>query len=185
VQQEKLKILFIPADNIEANISRSYYFAKGLAEYTDVFFVTWKDYRTKKWLGGRSSILNTLQCFFNSLFAEYKLYKNGTDNFTRVNCSVFIDALVGRIIGRVNAKKIMRKHNEKTLNQLIKRLNPDVIFYSDSYYYFPAIENHKVLQVCDLQDDIDWEQFPTKLQLYEKAYLNEQYNKCQLYYIVS
>ncbi len=181
----KIKILFIPADNIEANISRSYYFAKRLSDFAYVYFVTWKDYRTAKWLGGKSSKFNTLLCFFKSLFAKYKLYQKDAEGFTRVNCSVFIDALVGRIIGRITAKKIMRKNNTKTLKKLIENIKPDVIFYSDSYYYFPAIENHKILQVCDLQDDIDWEQFPLKLQQYEKAYLYEQYKKCQLYYIVS
>lgn len=182
---KKLKILFIPGDNIEANISRSYYFAKGLAEYAEVYYVTWKDYRSIKWLGGKLSKLNTLKCFFNSLFAKFKLYKNEEGNFTRVNCSVFIDALVGRFFGKVNGKKIMRNHNAKTLTKLIQKLNPDVIFYSDSSYYFPAIENCKILQVCDLQDDIDWEQFPKRLQIYEKAYFNSQFKKYKLHYIVS
>lgn len=182
---KKIKILFIPADNIEANISRSYYFAKGLANYAEVYYVTWKDYRTAKWLGGKLSKINTLLCFFKSLFAKYKLYQKDKESFTRVNCSVFIDALVGRIFGSIRAKKIMRKHNAKTLNILIKELNPDIIFYSDSSYYFPVLENCNTLKVCDLQDDIDWEQFSAKLQLYEKSYFKEQFKKYQLHYIVS
>ncbi len=181
----KIKILFIPADNIEANISRSYYFAKGLAQFAEVHYVTWKDYRSVQWLGGKLSKLNTIKCFLNSLFTKFKLYKNEEDSFTRVRCSVFIDALIGRIIGSVTAKKIMRKHNAKTLKKLIKKLNPDVIFYSDSSYYFPALEETKLLQICDLQDDIDWEQFSTKLQLYEKAYFYCQFEKYKLHYIVS
>ena len=182
---KKINILFIPADNIEANISRSYYFAKGLSQFAEVYYVTWKDYRSVQWLGGNLSKLNTIKCFLNSLFAKFKPYKNEEDSFTRVKCSVFIDALIGRMIGKVNGKKIMRKHNTRTLHKLIKKFNLDVIFYADSSYYFPALEETEILQVCDLQDDIDWEQFSEGLQLYEKAYYYEQYKKYQLHYIVS
>ena len=182
---KKLKILFIPADNITANISRSYFFAKGLAQHSELYFITWHDHRTAKWLGGSSSKLNTLICFFKSLFASYKLYRNKDENFYRVNCSVFIDALVGRLLGRVNGKKIMRKHNAKTLQKLVSNINPDVIFYSDAAYFFSTMDNTNILQVCDLQDDLEWNIFPESLQKWEKNYYKKQFEKFDIHYIVS
>ena len=185
MSNSKIKILFIPADNIEANISRSYYFAKGLTKYSELYFVTWKDYRSVQWLGGKLSKVNTLKCFFQSYFSKYKLFNNKEDNFTRVNCSVFVDAIVGKLLGRVYTKKIMRKHNAKTLKKLISEIKPDVIFYSDAGYFFPALKNTKILQICDIQDDTNWTQFSPSLQDYEKAYKKKQYQKFDIHYIVS
>lgn len=182
---KKLKILFIPADNIKANISRSYYFAKGLAKYSDLYFITWNDYRTIEWLGGEKSKLNTIKCFLSSFFVSYKLYKNNEEDFQRVKSSVFIDAIIGRLIGRVNAKKIMRKHNLKSLKKIINRINPDVVFYSDACYFFPAFDNASFTQVIDIQDDIDWSKLPVNLQEYEKKYRLIQYKKVDIHYIVS
>jgi len=182
---KKLKILFIPADNIKANISRSYYFAKGLAKYSDLYFLTWNDYRSIEWLGGKKSKLNTIKCFLSSFFVSYKLYKNNNEDFQRVKSSVFIDAIIGRLIGRVNAKKIMRKHNLKSLKKIINKINPDVVFYSDACYFFPAFDNASFTQVIDIQDDIDWSKLPVNLQEYEKKYRLIQYKKVDIHYIVS
>lgn len=182
---KKLKILFIPADNIKANISRSYYFAKGLAKYSDLYFLTWNDYRSIEWLGGKKSKLNTIKCFLSSFFVSYKLYKNNNEDFQRVKSSVFIDAIIGRLIGRVNAKKIMREHNLKSLKKIINRINPDVVFYSDACYFFPAFDNASFTQVIDIQDDIDWSKLPVNLQEYEKNYRLNQYKKVDIHYIVS
>ncbi len=182
---KKLKILFIPADNIKANISRSYYFAKGLAKYSDLYFLTWNDYRSIEWLGGKKSKLNTIKCFLSSFFVSYKLYKNNNEDFQRVKSSVFIDAIIGRLIGKVNAKKIMRKHNSKSLKKIINRINPDVVFYSDACYFFPAFDNANFTQVIDIQDDIDWSKLPVNLQEYEKNYRLNQYKKVDIHYIVS
>ena len=124
---KKQKILFIPADNIKANISRSYYFAKGLANYSDVYFITWNDYRSVEWLGGKKSKLNTISCFLSSLFTGFKLYKNKDEGFQRVKSSVFIDAIIGRLVGKVNAKKIMRKHNSKSLKKIINKIKIKII----------------------------------------------------------
>lgn len=181
----QLKILFIPADNIKANISRSYYFAKGLANYSDIYFITWKDYRSVEWLGGKKSKLNTISCFFSSLFTGFKIYKNKDEGFQRVKSSVFIDAIIGRLVGKVNAKKIMRKHNSKSLKKIINKINPDVVFYSDACYFFPAFENTSYSQVIDIQDDVDWSKFPISLQSYEKTYRGIQYKKMDIRYIVS
>lgn len=182
---KKLKILFIPADNIKANISRSYYFAKGLAKYSDLYFLTWNDYRSIEWLGGKKSKLNTIKCFLSSFFVSYKLYKNNNEDFQRVKSSVFIDAIIGRLIGKVNAKKIMRKHNSKSLKKIINKINPDVVFYSDACYFFPAFDNANFTQVIDIQDDIDWSKLPVNLQEYEKNYRLNQYKKVDIHYIVS
>ena len=181
----KLKILFVPADGIEADITRSYFFAKGLAKFADVYYITWKDFRSVKWLGGKLSKLNTINCFIASITSGYKIYQKPEDRFNRVKCSVFIDALIGRLIGTIRAKRIMRKHNGKTLNKLIQKLQPDVIFYSDSSYYFPALEQTEIIQVCDLQDDIDWDAYPNDLEISEKAYRKQQFSIYDLHYIVS
>jgi len=182
---KKLKILFIPADNIAANISRSYFFAKGLSQFSEVYFVSWHDHRTVQWLGGTPSKLNTFICFLKSLFQPFKIYKKETDSFLRVNCSVFIDALVGRLVGRINGKKLMRKHNSNTLQKLITEIKPDVIFYADSSYFFPAIEQTNIIQICDVQDDVDWNKFSIALQSTEKNYRKKQYQNYNIRYIVS
>jgi hypothetical protein len=182
---KKLKILFIPADSIEANISRSYYFAKGLAEYADLYYVTWKDYRTVEWLGGKKTKLNTISCFLSSLFIRFKIFKNKDEDFQRIKCSIFIDAIIGRLIGRVNAKKMMRKHNYKSLKIIVSKIKPDVVFYADASYFFPAFNNAPFTQVLDIQDDEDWNNFPDYLNEYEKKYRAEQYRKMDIHYIVS
>ena len=78
---KKLKVLFIPADGIEVDFSRSYFFAKGLSKHSDLYYVTWKDFRSVQWLGGELSKLNTLRCFqeaihimhYNSLMSNQLL----------------------------------------------------------------------------------------------------------------
>lgn len=182
---DKLKILFIPADNIKANISRSYFFAKGLSKYTDLYFITWEDYRSKQWLGGKITKLNTLKCFLKSVLANQKIIQKNDENFKRIICSVFIDALVGRLIGKVKAKKIMRKHNLQTLKKIINTIKPDVVFYSDASYFFPTIDNENIIKVCDIQDDLDWNKLSIGVQNYEKSYRKLHYNNYDLQYIVS
>lgn len=182
---KKLKILFIPADNISANISRSYFFAKGLSKFSDIYFVTWHDHRSLQWAGGSPSKLNTFICFIKSLFQPLNIYQDKRDTFLRIKCSVFIDALVGRFLGRVRGKKIMRKHNSKSLQKMIRKIKPDVVFYADSSYFFPSIDNTDLIQLCDVQDDVDWNEFPLNLQTSEKSYRKKQYDNYDIRYIVS
>lgn len=181
----RTKILFIPADNISANISRSYYFAKGLSKFSDVYFVTWHDHRSLQWSGGAPSKLNTLSCFIKSILQPFKIYQDERDTFLRVKSSVFIDALIGRIIGRVRGKRMMRNHNSKSLQKMIAKIKPDAIFYADSSYFFPTIDDSDITQICDVQDDVDWNEFPNDIQVSEKSYRKKQYQNYTLRYIVS
>lgn len=185
MQKKKLKILFIPADNIAANISRSYYIAKGLSLFTDLYFLTWEDYRTIEWLGGKKNKINTFWCFINSLFQSTKIEQKNNEPFHRIKASVFIDALIGRLIGRVFTKKLMRRHNLKTLLKLQEKINPDVIFNADACYFFPINNSQETSHVIDIQDDVDWDLFQTSLQNYEKVYKKQQFQKADLFYIVS
>jgi len=182
---KKLKILFIPADNISANISRSYFFAKGLSKFSEIYFVTWYDYRSLQWSGGSPSKTNTLICFIKSLFQTINIYQDKKDTFLRVRCSVFIDAIIGKVFGRIRTKKIMRNHNSKTLKKLIKKIEPDVIFYAEASNLFPSIKDSSIIQVCDIQDDIDWNIFSPKVQKWEKNYRKNQYINYNNYFIVS
>ena len=125
---KKLKILFIPADNITANISRSYFFAKGLSKFSEIYFVTWYDHRSLQWSGGSPSKINTFICFLKSIFQSVNIYQDNRDTFLRIKSSVFIDALVGRFLGKVRGKKIMRNHNSKSLQKMIQKIKPDAIF---------------------------------------------------------
>ena len=68
-----MKILFIPADNLTVNVSRSYYLANSLAKYSDLYFVTWHNHRSVIWEGKGISYFNTIKCFFKSLFRATKI----------------------------------------------------------------------------------------------------------------
>lgn len=181
----KLKILFIPADSIEAKISRSYFLAKGLSNYCDMYYFIWTDFRSKMWRGEKKSILHTIKCFFQSIVRKHRNYLSEEYGFNVAEAPMFIDAVIGRLIGRIRAKKIMRKFNGFMIGKIVKRINPCIIFYADGFYYFPAVKNKELLIVSDLQDDTDREQLPDKLVEYEASYYDVQYKKVNKSYIVS
>lgn len=178
-----MKILYIPADNISANFSRSYHIAKNLSKHCDLYRVIWEDNRSAFWEGKKVSLVNGLKCFLKSLFQKYQV-KPSSDFGFDVHCSVFISAFIGRIVGRYTALKIMRSHNRKTLTKLVNRINPDVIFHADGYYFFPAL-NKDIPEFSDLQDDINWSNIPENKLQAARAYYTKHFNVSKINFIVS
>jgi hypothetical protein len=178
-----MKILYIPADNISANFSRSYYIAKNLSTHCDLYRIVWKDNRTAFWEGKSNSPLNGMKCFIGSLFQKKRISKSNDFGY-EVYDSVFISAFIGRIIGRYKALEWMREHNKKTLKKLCVKIKPDVIFHADGYYFFPAL-NSDIPEFSDLQDDIHWENIPKKDLKSARDYYSNQFKVSKENFIVS
>ena len=178
-----MKVLYIPADNISANFSRSYHIAKNLSLHCDLYRVIWEDNRSTFWQGKKVSIFNSLKCFLNSLFQKTTVKPSSNFGFD-VYSSVFISAFIGRIIGKYSALKLMRKHNLKTLKKLVKIIQPDIIYHADGYYFFPAL-NSSIPEFSDLQDDINWENIPENNLTEARKYYTSQFTKSKLNFIVS
>lgn len=111
-----MKILYIPAENVDANVSRSYFVAKGLNKDYEVYRMYWYDNRNRFWQGKKASSLYTLKCFSSSLFRGFKIRK-APDFGYLIHSSVFLNAFIGKLIGRYRAITMMRKHNLKTLKK--------------------------------------------------------------------
>lgn len=181
---KKLKIIFIPAESLSVNFSRSYFIYKELSKVNYVYKLSWYDNREVYWKGRKPSKLNTISCFFKSLFQKTSI-KNIHGNLHEVKCSIFIDAFIGRILGQMTSKKLMRKYNSVVLKKLVKKIKPDIIFYADGFYFFPAIQSNAKI-VSDLQDDFI---FSNKLnpkeceKLYN--YYRNQFSKSNLNFTIS
>ena len=178
-----MKILYIPADNISANFSRSYHIGKSLSAHCDLYKVMWVDNRTAFWNGKKATAYNGAICFFKSLFQKNKIVKSNDYGY-EVYASVFISAFIGRIVGKYNSLKWMRKHNLKTLNNLVAQIKPDLIFHADGYYFFPAY-NSNIPEFSDLQDDISWSNIPDKKLKAARNYYTNQFKVSTLNFIVS
>lgn len=178
-----MKILYIPADNITANFSRSYHIAKSLSLHSDVYRVMWEDNRSILWEGKKASLLNGLKCFIKSIFQKNKVIKSSDFGY-EIYASVFISAFVGRIIGKYRSLKWMRKHNKRTLQKIVSKIKPDVIFHADGYYFFPALKT-SIPEFSDLQDDINWNNIPAKNLNEAYTYYTHQFNSSKINFIVS
>ncbi len=178
-----MRVLYIPADNISANFSRSYHIAKNLSLHCDLFRVMWKDNRSAFWQGEGESTFNSLNCFLKSLFQKTSV-KKSHDFGHEVYASVFISAFIGRIIGKYTSLRLMRNYNSRTLNKLIKLVNPDIVFHADGYFFFPA-SNSSIPHFSDLQDDINWNNIPEKKLIEAREYYTTQFNLSKLNFIVS
>jgi len=178
-----MKVLYIPADNISANFSRSYHIAKNLSTHCDLYRVMWKDNRSAFWEGKKVSSFNGLSCFLKSFFQKGKII-HSKDFGYEVYASVFISAFIGRLIGKYRALRWMRAYNGKTLKKLVAEIKPDVIFHADGYYFFPAL-NSTISEFSDLQDDINWSNIPSKNLAEARTYYTNQFNISKLNFIVS
>lgn len=178
-----MKILYIPADNITANFSRSYHIAKSLSTHCDLYRIIWRDNRNAFWTGNKTSMLNGVVCFIQSFFQKKRIVKS-PDYGYEVYSSIFISAFIGRVIGKYRALNWMRKHNKKTLKKLCEEIKPDVIFHADGYYFFPAL-NSNIPEFSDLQDDINWNNIPTENLDEAYNYYTRQFNTSKINFIVS
>jgi hypothetical protein len=178
-----LKILYIPAENFKVKVSRSFFIGKEFSKKNEVYNVFWYDNRNRFWEGKNPSALYTLICFIRSYFSTIRIEK--ANDFTyNVHASVFINAFIGKLIGSYTAIKWMRRHNRKTLKELVKIIKPDIIYHADGFYFFPAL-NASIPEFADLQDDINWKNIPDKFIRAEQQYYTEQFNLTKRNFIVS
>ncbi len=143
----------------------------------------WEDNRSAFWSGKKVSNLNSAKCFFKSLVQKNRIIRSSDFGF-EVYTSVFISAFIGRLVGKYKALRWMRNHNKKSLNKLVKQINPDIIFHADGYYFFPAL-NKNIPEYADLQDDINWSNIPAKNLKDVRQYYTNQFNSSKLNFIVS
>ncbi|MCB9173548.1 MAG: glycosyltransferase [Flavobacteriales bacterium] len=178
-----MKILYIPAENVKAKVSRSYFMAKGLSSSCELYKIYWYDNRNRFWEGKQPSSIYTAKCFLKSLFSRIKVEKSDDFGYN-VYASVFLNAFIGKLIGRYIAIKLMRKYNLKTLNKIVKQINPDIIYHADGFYFFPAL-NSSIPEFSDLQDDINWKNIPASYLKDEQDYYHNQFKVTTINFIVS
>lgn len=178
-----MKILYIPAENFSANVARSYFVSKGFGKDNKVFIIHWYDNRNRFWEGKSPSKLYTAFCFIKSLLSRFSIEKID-ENRSKIYCSVFLNAFIGKVIGRKNSLQLMRYYNKTTLEKVSQFIKPDIIYHADGFYYFPAL-NKSIPEFSDLQDDINWKSYPKKIIDYEIKYYSKQFNSTKLNFIVS
>jgi hypothetical protein len=178
-----LKILYIPAENVQVPVSRSYFIAKGFSKQNEVYKIAWYDNRNRFWAGKPASSIYTAWCFLKSLFARFDV-KKSDDYGYKVYCSVFINAFIGKIIGKYFAIQLMRNYNKRTLKKVVNKIKPDIIYHADGFYFFPAL-NSSIPEFSDLQDDIKWENIPLHKLMNEQDYYSNQFQSTKLNFIVS
>lgn len=178
-----MKILYIPAENVEAQVARSYFFAKAFSKHHEVYKVHWYDSRNRFWKGLEPSSFFTFICFIKSLFRSTKIFKSNDFGY-QVNTSLFLNAFAGRIIGNYRALNWMRKYNKKQLAKIAKILQPDIIFHADAFYFCPAI-NIGIPEFSDLQDDLNWKNIPQNCLKKEYKYYQKQFDLSKINFIVS
>lgn len=178
-----MKILYIPAENVRAKVSRSYFVAKGFSTNNEVYKVFWYDNRNRFWEGKPPSVIYTVSCFFKSLFTSIKVKKSNDFGYD-VYGSIFINAFIGKVLGKYSALKMMRSYNLKTLKKMVDKINPDIIYHADGFYFFPALKE-SIPEFSDLQDDVNWKNIPQQNIQEESAYYSTQFNSTVLNFIVS
>ncbi len=178
-----MKILYIPAENLKAQVSRSYFVAKGFSTHHEVYKIFWNDNRNRFWEGKPASTLYTARCFFKSILASFKIEKSSNFGYN-IYGSIFLNAFIGKLLGNYRSIQLMRHYNLKTLKKIVAKIQPDLIYHADGFYFFPAL-NSTIPEFADLQDDINWGKIPINNLKKEQDYYTSQFNKTKLNFIVS
>ena len=177
----KKKIIFIPADVIMNEVSRSFFFAKYLSEYYDVYFISRKDPQNAYFQDKKPSKFYTLSCFIGSIFTTTKYSKHKRWNYTVVEIPFMSHMIIYRIIGFENALRMCRRFNRYFLNKVAKKLEPDIIFHADGFDLYPTLSEY--LNVSDIQDDFDKGNFRDNG--YNISYASEQLKISKINFVVS
>lgn len=180
---KKRKILFLPADSLPLFTTRSHYLANEIGKYHFVYLLRWSDPRTKGWIKGKYSKLDSFFSFIKSLCSPVKIYKNSQFKFKIIYSPVMSNAFIGKLLGRLRARKIARKFNKRVIKFLVKKFSIDTIFYADGFYYFPFIEKRGVKIFGDIQDDFD--EPNEDIMKEEIKYSSKCFSKCKKIYVVT
>ncbi|MBX3242559.1 MAG: glycosyltransferase family 4 protein [Chitinophagaceae bacterium] len=178
---KKKRLLFIPADVIRNEVSRSFYFTKGLADHFDVYFLSRFDPQSAFFENKKRSKLYTLQCFVRSIFSRFNIEKHQKWDYQVVTVPFMSHMVIYRFIGMVGALKLSRRFNKAVLRYINRKLRPDIIFYSEGFDLYPRLQN--VVCVSDIQDDFDQDNFRNNS--YNIAYLRRQLAGSQINFVVS
>ncbi|MFT3748925.1 MAG: hypothetical protein QM768_11435 [Agriterribacter sp.] len=176
------KLLFIPSDSIRNEMSRSYYFARYLSEYYQVFQLRWHDTQSLSFENKKKSKLNTLIYWFKALSTSVRFQNHPTDRHCWIWIPYMSHMVIYRFIGFTLGTKLSRKFNKIILSKVIKKIKPDIIFYADGFDKFPYVDT-SALVISDVQDDIDETNF--SYTSYHKEYGRRQFNLTIKNYIVS
>lgn len=177
-----MKILVLPADSIENNISRSFFLAKYLAKENQVYIVRWKDPQSLLFKKKEISKFATLKCFVSSLFQRTRIVESNIDSLYYVYTSRLLFMVIYRFIGMINALRLSRFYNKKILTKIAKRIQPEVVFYTDGFDGQPIL-NGNWLNVSDVQDDFDPQNFRNNH--YQIDYGKKNFSKSDLNFVVS
>ena len=180
----KEKILILPAINIKNGVSRSFYFAKELSRYNDVYVTEWDDPQSAefdKTITGNK--LYTLKCFLKSFLSKTFIRKHKKYDFNIIKAPKLTLLVIHKILGVVLALKIIRFYNTIILKRLIKKIKPTVLFYADACDFYPAIVKDSLIVISDVQDDFSEGNFRDNK--YQQQYGMKNFNLTHKNYIVS
>lgn len=178
---KKKKLLFVPADVIRNEVSRSFYFARFLAEHYDLYFISRLDPQNAYFENKKVSKLYTLQCFMMNLLSSVRITKHPKWNYQVIKAPFLSHMVTHRILGLVTALKMSRSFNKMILERVVKRIEPDVIFYADGFDLYPALPGR--LNISDMQDDFDKGNFRDNH--YNTQYVKEQLQHTICNFVVS
>lgn len=178
---KKKRLLFVPADVIKNEVSRSFYFAKYLADHYDLYFLSRFDPQNAYFESRRVSKWYTLQCFFKSIFTGFSTTPHERWNYKILHVPFMSHMVIYRILGMVAALKIARWFNGMILRKVRTDIKPDYIFYADGFDLYPALDNS--VCICDIQDDFDKGNFRDNN--YNRNYLKTNLKKSRLNFVVS
>lgn len=165
---KKLVIFFLPAESISIQFSRSAYIKEHLAKNHTVYLLRWLDYRDYYWTNKPLTWQIKMGLFFRNIFRRTSFKQTESQTIIHVHTSLFIDAFINRIIGKSIAKKIMHTYNKVILKYIQKKINADIIFHADGYYYSSNLTDNATC-IVDFQDD-----FSKALTSYEISHLRKQ-----------
>lgn len=149
----RLRVLFLPCDGIRPGISRSYYLAKHLAKFAEVYYLTIEDPRSVVWQNGSGSSINTLSCAAANLFKRNAIRDCGENGMKLVSSSMMTDAIFSKVFGREWGCRLRYAYNARRLRKLIELVKPDIVFHAENGHYFrPQKGDH--ITAWDLQDTL-------------------------------
>lgn len=180
----QIKIIFIPGDNIDLKISRSYIIAEGLAKYCEVYWIHWYDTRNRDWAGEKNTILNSFKCLFKSFFRFRKIKQTENKNFFKVEQPFLNQYLIKKLLGDKISRILMRSFNTYFIEKLIYHINPDYVFYFDGFFYTNITKNG-IKYFTDIQDDFDENLNSKKLLNYEILRGRRYFNNAIKNYVIS
>lgn len=149
----KKKILFVPADVIKSEVSRSFYFARFFAEQNELFFLSRLDPQNAYFEKQKISKFYTFKCFLFSLVTSTRFSKHPKWAYTIIEVPFMSHMVIHRLLGMVKALKLARWFNKFQLQKIAKKIKPDFIFYAEGFDLYPCLDGYQCFS--DIQDDFD------------------------------